>query len=431
MQNFIQLNRLGYRAICVATVTVILVLSAILPISAAKAQQTLGIAAIVNNEIITGYDLDSRIKFILFSSKLPPEMYQRIKPQVLRTLLDEKLKLQEAKRQKIKISRKEMGGAIRSIEKRNNLGPGGMIKLLKQNNIDPSTFERQLEVELAWTRLIRGKVQRTVNIDDDAVDDAMKSIMANKGKPEYLAAEIFLPFDRRKPESEIENLAKRLHGQLRGGAKFPEIARSFSASASAATGGGLGWLREDQLDPALAKTLVKLSRGQMSPIIKGNDGFYILFLRNKRVGFGLPQPNLKLTLQQLFIPVPKGSAPTETAQQQNAALSIGQNARNCRDFDSLGRSIKSGNMGRLEDVSLSDMAPLVRSQTQDLPVGKASKPIRTPAGLLVIMVCSRSGGQNSEAQREQVRRMLTGQRAQLISRRTLRDLKRVSVVDIR
>ncbi len=81
------------------------------------AQEKLRIAAVVNDEIISIYDLESRLKMVLFSTgrNPSPQEKQRLIPQILRSLIDDKLKLQEAKRRNIKASEREVDRAYASI----------------------------------------------------------------------------------------------------------------------------------------------------------------------------------------------------------------------------------------------------------------------------------------------------------------------------
>ncbi len=77
------------------------------------------IAAIVNDEVISAFDLVSRIRMVLISSSIPdtPETRQRIAAQVLRSLVDEKLELQEAKRQNVTATDAEINKALEQIER--------------------------------------------------------------------------------------------------------------------------------------------------------------------------------------------------------------------------------------------------------------------------------------------------------------------------
>ena len=86
-------------------------------------QSSLNIVAIVNDEIISDYDLQSRIDFILFSSGLPnnPNERKRIRYRILNNLINQKLMLQQAKQKKINVSRKQIGEFIGQVEKQNGM----------------------------------------------------------------------------------------------------------------------------------------------------------------------------------------------------------------------------------------------------------------------------------------------------------------------
>src|SRR5712692_5965603 len=84
------------------------------------------IAAVVNDEVISVFDVASRMRMVMISSNIAdtPETRQRIGPQVLRSLIDEKLELQEAKRQNVTATDGEVNNALQQIEKQNNMKAG-------------------------------------------------------------------------------------------------------------------------------------------------------------------------------------------------------------------------------------------------------------------------------------------------------------------
>lgn len=415
--------------------SIILLSHAILPAPACAQGVTSaqGIAAIVNDDIISALDVNSRIKFTIFSSKLAnnKQVVARIKPQILRKLIDEKLQAQEAKRANIKISDAELKNSIRLIEQRNKLQKGEMRKVFFSAGIDWRNFNQQIETDLAWRKVILRRVLSGSKIGDDAVDEQISLIEANKGKPEYLVGEIFLPFDSSKSVGDVQQLANRLHGQISKGADFPAVARSFSQSASAATGGGLGWIRTDQLDEQLAKVITKMTPGKLSPPLRGADGFYILVLRNKRIAQGLPPPDISVTLQQIFLPLRANASPGEISAQESLANSISSSASNCQDMDRIGKEKGAKQSGRLSNIKASALPENLRNAVLSNEVGKASKPIRTPAGYVVLMACSKSGDNSNQAVRQKIEQDLLEKKASLFARRLLRDLRRSAFVDIR
>ena len=102
----------------------------IVGIGAAAAQET-RIAAVVNEDMISLGDLEARIRLVLLSSQLPDneQVRQRVAPQVLRTLIDEKLEMQEAKKFNVSASEDDANKAFDRLEQQNNMPKGGLEKV--------------------------------------------------------------------------------------------------------------------------------------------------------------------------------------------------------------------------------------------------------------------------------------------------------------
>jgi peptidyl-prolyl cis-trans isomerase SurA len=387
------------------------------------------IVAVVNDDIISGLDLKSRSDLIILSSQLPntDDVRQRIQPQVLRTLIDDRLKLQEARRQKISVSDAEINDAIAEIEKRNQMKRGDMFGLLDHYQIDRSTLRLQIEAELAWRKVVQDQMRAGITIGDDMVDDAIRRIDSNKGKPEYLVSEIFLAMSSGKSAAEVRDLAQRLHQQIVDGANFSELARSFSQSASAAQGGNLGWVLEDQLDPGISDAVKAMPSGQISDPLQGVDGFYIIGLRGKRLSEGLPSPDITLTLQQVFVPL----AGADHSERTQLAQNIAAQSKSCSDMEAAGKKLGSPQSGQLANVKLASLPPAIRDAIKDLQNGQTSGPIPVGDGLVVLMVCERKGDVANAEVRARVENMLLNEKGELLARRLMRDLYRQAFVDIR
>jgi peptidyl-prolyl cis-trans isomerase SurA len=349
----------------------------------------------------------------------------------LRGLIDDKLRLQEARRLKLTVNEQEFLGAVRRIEQNNRMKPGGMAELLKGNNIDRVTFNTQIEASISWQKIVRRQVRGRVNISAEAVDKAISRISANKGKPEFLVSEIYIPFEAGKPVDQTRQLGERLYKQIGRGANFEALARAFSQSATAAGGGSLGWIREDQLDKELSKILVKMTRGTVSKPIKGPDGFYILVVRDRRVSAGLPRANVSVDMQQVFLDLPKGARKETEAAQLALAKTVADTAESCGDLEKLGKELGTRKSGKLDNIKLSSLPPDTRAAVENLNAGQASRPIKAGGGIVVLMVCARRGDLGDEQVRKQVELMLLQERANLVARRLLRDLRRAAFVDIR
>jgi hypothetical protein len=84
------------------------------------------IVAVVNGDVISNADVDARARLFALSTGLPmaPDVLDRLKPQITRQLVDERLRMQEVQRRKIVVPDKEIAAAIHDIEQRNGLQPG-------------------------------------------------------------------------------------------------------------------------------------------------------------------------------------------------------------------------------------------------------------------------------------------------------------------
>ena len=245
----------------------------------ARAQDALRIMAEVNNEIISVYDLNIRLNFVVAFSGLPDtnEPRQRLGPQILRSLIDDELKRQEATRLGIPVSEGEVERALRRFEKGNGLDKGELDKFMALRNVRKSSLTTQIESEIAWGKLVQGRFGALSQVSDEEIDEVLSKIESNKGKPEYLVSEIFLPVDKPENEREILSLANRLIQQTQAGANFQALAQNFSKSPTAESGGNLGWNRLGQLGNDLDQALAKLRPGRLSPPVRTVDGYYILY----------------------------------------------------------------------------------------------------------------------------------------------------------
>ncbi len=144
------------------------------------------IAAVVNDDVISVGDLSSRIRMIALSTAVPdtPEAHKRLAAQVLRTLVDEKLEMQEAKRKNVTASQQEIDKAVNSIAQQNKLTADQLYEVLKSSGIERSALISQVTASIVWAKLIRQMAADTDPVSDEEIDAAMKRLKQNEKTPE-------------------------------------------------------------------------------------------------------------------------------------------------------------------------------------------------------------------------------------------------------
>jgi peptidyl-prolyl cis-trans isomerase SurA len=254
-----------------------------LPIPAA-AQDALRIAAVVNDDVITGLDLAVRTRMAMLSAQLPdsPEMRNRVARQVLRAMIDERLMLQEAARQGVIIQQSEVDAELTNLAERNGVTLEQFGPYLNQNGVLLEPLEDQIRATIAWSKLVNRQLRPRAVVSEEDVDEVLRQAEVNKGQPQRRVSEIFLGVDNAAEEEEIRRGAERLIEQIRGGIPFSAVAAQFSDSATAAVGGDVGWVLPGQLPPEVDETLQKMQDGEIAGPIRAAGGYYILQLRGQR-----------------------------------------------------------------------------------------------------------------------------------------------------
>jgi peptidyl-prolyl cis-trans isomerase SurA len=257
---------------------------AALALRPAAAQDTLRIVALVNDDVITALDLAIRTEMVIAQSRVQdtPETRQRLRQQVLRALIDDRLRQQAADKEGISVPQDSIDGRMSQLAQNNNFSLDQFREALRQNNLDPNWLEDQIRTEIAWGMLVNRKFRATVVITDADIDAAERRLQEDAGKTEYRLAEIFLSVDDPNDTEAVRESADRLIEQLKKGVDFGEIARQFSQASTASNGGLLGWVAPGDLAPEIATAVESLQPDTIAGPIRSEGGFHILKLLDQR-----------------------------------------------------------------------------------------------------------------------------------------------------
>lgn len=391
------------------------------------------IAAVVNDQVISVEDLQSRLKMVMLSSNLTdtPQLEKQLAPRVLRTLIDEQLQLQEAKRQHVTASDAELKRAIAQLEQQNHMQSGQLMAFLKARGIEPSALLNQITAAIVWAKLVRRRAVETNPLTDDQIADTLAQLKRTAGEPESHVAEIFLPVDSPDQDPKVLQLAQRLTQQMRQGARFSAIAQQFSQSATAAVGGDIGWVRPDELDPKLGKAVAAMQPGELSPPIRTRAGYYLLLVLDRHSGKADPQ-DATWHLAQVVFPLPSGAGPATRRAVIAAAESVRAAApADCDQLMKIGKA-HSSPLTSEGTLRVSQIAPAMRKVLAALPVGRPSEPIVQRNGVGIVMVCAKNAPQTTgPPTRKEVEELLIRRRLDTIARSYMLELRQAAYVDVR
>ena len=407
-----------------------------------------GVAAVVNDQIVSEYDLRQRLALVISTSGMQktPATTKRLKPQVLDQLKTEKLELEEAQRKNITVSPTEVDKEIDGIVKDNHLTIDQLKGILAKDDVAFETLRAQIAVQLAWQKAIEDEYADRINITDTDIDEEMARVSEGKDKPHYLVAEIFLAVDNPDQDEKVRKNAEDLETQIQNGAPFQSLARQFSQSPSAASGGDIGLVHDGQLAPELNDALRKLAIGGVTPPIRSAGGYYVLALRDKQepVGTKLPDPATLLAtpqkpgylpLARLLLPLPPKAPQAYIDGAAKAAATIRQRIASCEQLQKMISGVRGAVFMNLGEMRLLDLSQQIRDELAKTQPGEPTQPFRSSAGVEVIARCDKPLPKQASLfvmpTRKQVEDRLFQQQISALARRYIRDLKREANVETR
>jgi peptidyl-prolyl cis-trans isomerase SurA len=394
--------------------------------------------AIVNGEVITDTDIDQRVNLVIAANggKIDEAERSRLRLQVLRNLIDEKLQIQEAASNDIKISDAEIDKSYERVAQNFKRSPAAFEQFLRDAGSSPASIKGQIRGELAWNRVLRRKVEPLVNVGDDEVQSIIAKLNASKGKDEFHVGEIFLSATP-ETQAQVLNDAARIVGQVRGGASFVAYARQFSEASTAGVGGDLGWVRAEQLADAVAPVVTTLTAGSgassISDPIAVPGGVAIMALIEKRQVLAADPTLAVLSLKQMSMPLPPSI--TEEAARVKVKLfqDATQNMGGCGRVEEIGKTI-GAEVATNDAIRLKDLPPALQNIMKDMSIGQATPAFGSAKeGLRVLVLCGRDDStvQAKAPNFDEIYAQMNEERVNMRARRYLRDLRRDAIVDYR
>jgi peptidyl-prolyl cis-trans isomerase SurA len=166
------------------------------PGGVARAQQ---VVVIVNGEPITALDIEQRSKLAELSThKAPPRQ------EVLDELINEKLKVREAKKFGLEIPSSEVDSAFATMAGRMRLTADQLTDQLAKSGIHVATLKARIKADLTWPQLVRGRYSSSLQIGDKDILTAMDSKSTDTVGYDYTLRPILFLVPAGSPETFVE-----------------------------------------------------------------------------------------------------------------------------------------------------------------------------------------------------------------------------------
>ena len=387
------------------------------------AQDIQAISAIVNDEVISRYDVQQRVQLIVSTSGIKPtqENINRLETQALRSLVNEKIQLQEAIKLDVPSSDDEVNLMLERIANGNQMSGQEILQQINSQGVKAETLLNQIKAELLWNKIVRGRYGSYINVNEDEVSIVYDRTMESIGKDQYDISEIFISYENEQEEQEANILANRLVEQLRSGATFSAVAQQFSQTASSGQGGYIGWVTEGQLDDEIIDSLRKLQKDEISNPINTVAGFFIIKLNDKtKAGGKNPLRNQYDLVSVIF-----------EKNQKIEAESFSKDFVSCKRIDKLTDQYNEKEVNYIGKRILSDLPENLHDELLNKEAGDTLSPRIIGENINVILICDRKDDIGLQISREAIEENIYAQKIGMMSRRYLRDLRRDAVIEYR
>jgi peptidyl-prolyl cis-trans isomerase SurA len=147
--------------VCVATI--------ILPVYVSPAHSQT-VAVMVNGEPITDFDIEQRSKLIFLTAHKQPS-----RQDVINELIDEKVKIKEAKKYGVDPSSSDVDESFGQMAGRMHVTTDQLTKSLESQGLRTGTLKARIRADMVWTSLVRGRFKERLQVGERDVNEKIKA----------------------------------------------------------------------------------------------------------------------------------------------------------------------------------------------------------------------------------------------------------------
>jgi peptidyl-prolyl cis-trans isomerase SurA len=354
------------------------------------------IVAVVNKDVIVESELRDRVRQVrgqLRESGTVPPDETALTRQVLERLVLERLQLQVAQSNRIRVDDAELTRALEQIASRNQLTLRQFRDVLERDGFDFGRFREQVRNEILLGRVRQRSVERRVKVTPREIDNFLATAdRQGGGDNQYRLGHILIAVPEAASADDIDGARAEVGSvleRLGAGEDFAQIAAEVSDGQQALRGGDLGWRKGSELPTIFAEQVSDMQPGDVRGPIRSPSGFHVVRLHEVR---GDSRFVVTQTHARHILVTVNDLVSDEEAQRRLAQLKV--RIQNGEPFDELARShsddtVSATRGGDLGWLNPGDTVPNFERAMKTLPEGEVSDPFRTQFGWHVLQVLGR------------------------------------------
>jgi peptidyl-prolyl cis-trans isomerase SurA len=279
------------------------------PAPAPSTEVVTGIAAVVNDEIITIYELNKEYARVAREEEKKGPLTQaaanKLRADVLSAMIDKKLIDMKIKELNIVVSEEEVRQSIEEVKKQNKLSQDALIAALLTQGLTFDQYKAQMKEQLERLRLMSQEVKSKIQVTER---ETLEYYEANKAQfreeNTYRARHIFFKVEKNASSDQIKKVmakAASVIAEARTTTDFAGLAKKYSDDPNAATDGGdLGTFKKGDMLPEIESAVINMTPGEVSDLVTTPAGFHIIKLEEKSMDKIKPFESVKGAIDELL-----------------------------------------------------------------------------------------------------------------------------------
>lgn len=380
------------------------------------AAQDFSPAIVVNDRVVTGWELDQRARLLeLFGTS------GDVAAEARSQLVDDRLKSQEFERVGAELTPEQLDAAIEEFVGRAGLPPGQFEGELAEAGVAPETLRDYVLANTLWRDYIRARFGESVEVSEEEIDQRLAQEAVGTQGIEVLLSEIIIAAP--PPQAAQARAIAEDVSRTTSVAEFEAAAREVSAVPSREQGGRLDWAPVTNYPPALQAVLLGLESGEVTPPLELEGAVALLQLRDVREAAVPPAAPEAIDYAQLRIPGGQSAEALAEAARVAATVDTCDDlyvvARGRPDLALVRQAVAPG---QIDEGTALDLAALDPNEATWGRVGE-------DGSLLLTMLCARTYPLIEGAEdREAIRTLITGDRLTTYADALLADLRAAATV---
>ena len=376
---------------------------------------------IIENDVITQSEFEEKLNFLLnqyrISGNKLPQDRSAFQKQILDRMVNTRLQLNHGKKIGVEVEEWMIDKAMEDMAKRSGITLTEFREEIISKGVNYNSYRNVLREDLITREVKRRVLSQKVKVSKKEIEEFIKhQSHVFKENNQYKISNILISISENASEDEKSRSKKKIEmiqKRFFNGEKFSTLARNYSDSGNASSGGDLGWRRISEVPRMFLEELEVVNKGEISNVINTSNGYYLFYLEDKK-----EMDNVEIEERKVRHILIKKNAIVTDDDASNKLLELKKRILSGESFSDLARTysedtLSAASGGELDWSAPGSFVPEFEDKIDTLNINTISDSFATQYGWHILEVLEKRNQNNTEiVKRNLARRYITASRSE-------------------